>query len=99
MKFEQIGGPPDPTFVTYEEGQRLRETRKAAGRNYQHQHALSDYADFMRANLGCMNFSEVHAQDVNRPQAYCLFTVPSQHVWGDSLYELLDNAIRAAQRR
>lgn len=100
IKFEQIGAPVDPTFITYEEGKRLREARIAAGRSYQHKRALSDYADFMQANLECMDFTEVHAQDVNRPQAYCLFTLPSQHVWGDSLYELLDNAIeRAALRR
>lgn len=64
--------------------------------NYQPKDSLAEQLEFVRQNLHCMNFTREHAQSEHRT-VYCLFTLPSQHVYGNCLEELLDNAIEAAK--
>jgi hypothetical protein len=81
---------------SYEEGQRIRAEQQAVGFTYRPRHSFTDQQSFLRDNLLCMNFHSVHPQEMNPDFAYRLFAIPCQHVYGNSLEELLDKAIDAS---
>ena len=87
------------TFVTYAEGVARQEQWKREAERYVPYHSPEEHARFLRANLSCIKFEAVHPQSENYRAAYCLFTVQSQHVYGNCMEELLDKAIRAASNR
>lgn len=84
-------------MMTYEEGERVRAERQA--RPYERQRSPEEYLKWISEHAREFHLTRVHPQDQNREQALCLFTVASQHVWGDSVEECIDNAIEAARAR
>jgi len=80
------------SFISYDEGCKLRKQLHYTARNfYVPKHAPSEHLKFMNANE--CTFTTVHAQDTNHPYYFCLFTVKSQHVYGDCIEECLDKAM------
>ena len=81
-------------FISYDEGTALRKERNlSALLNYKAKHSLEEYSHFMNKNP--CDFSMVHTQDSNILSVWCLFTVKSQHVYGDCVEECLDKAMVA----
>jgi hypothetical protein len=58
--------------------------------NYIPQHPSQSYVEFIRA---CADFFHLYAASSQSGKKYCLFTIGSQHVYGDSLPECLDLAM------
>lgn len=86
-------------FVTAEEGEALRAQRlKSALANYKPKHTPQEYLEFMNAR-SCADFKKNHSQDMNWPQVFTLFTIPSQHVRGDCIEECLDIAMERMEQR
>jgi hypothetical protein len=77
--------------VTYERGDVLRNELKLIAKTYKKLNTDSDYLSFMNEHE--CTFSEVGKQSENSPYYWCLFTVKSQHVYGDCIEECLDKAI------
>lgn len=88
-----------PDQQTFEQGVKRQAERLADAHTYRPRYPVRTYLEFMRREIGCFSITANHPQDVNRPEAYTLFTVASQHVAGDSLEELLDKAIDETMRR
>lgn len=81
----------------YEEGVAIRARLHFIGRmNYNRQHLPKDYLEFLARNE--CKFDRLHAQD-QRPHVWCLFTVVSQHVYGDTVEEVLDKAMEIEFQR
>jgi hypothetical protein len=79
-------------FISYDKGKAIREKlHRFAKKNYVPKHSPSEYLKFMNANE--CDFTINHPQSVNHPWYFCLFTVVSQHVYGDCVEECLDNAM------
>lgn len=80
-------------MIDYQEGVRLRAARaEKAGRRYRPLHTPEQYLEFIRSQLVHFLTRQLHPQ-ADAPEAYGLFTLVSQHVRGDCLEELLDNAM------
>ena len=83
-------------FVSYEEGKAIRnELHTIAMREYKPKHPDVDYLEFMNNNE--CTFTVIHPQSTNHPWYFGLFTIVSQHVYGDCVEECLDRAIDQAQ--
>ncbi len=81
-------------FIPYDEGVAIRKVlHEYAKKNYMPKHSYAEYFIFMN-NHEC-SFDVCHAQSSNHPWYFGLFTVKSQHVYGDCVEECLDNAIAA----
>ena len=79
-------------FINYHEGKRIRaEQHVEAKLNYRPKHGSERYLKFMNDNT--CKFSINHPQSINHPTYFCLFTVKSQHVYGDCVEECLDKAM------
>jgi len=80
-------------FVLYEEGERIRKLlHEKAKREYKSKHTLEEYFKFMNENACSFNVN--HPQSQNHPWFFCLFTVKSQHVYGDCVEECLNRAMK-----
>lgn len=84
-------------LLTPEEGDALQAERIAAAVNYKPQHAPQEYLDFIKAR-SCLKLDKNHPQQ-HWQRVFTLFTIPSQHVYGDSIEECLDKAIEKTERR
>lgn len=81
------------SFIEYEEGQDLRNRLKImAVVTYIPKFDLEAYLHYMNS-FPC-SFDELHPQDTNHPYYWSMFSVPSQHVYGDCVEECLDKAIQ-----
>lgn len=89
----------DYSLLSFKEGLEMRRIRAAeAHAKYKSRHTAEEQSAFLRFNFMHLSISELHPQDA-RPHVYRLFTIASQWVFGDSLEELLDNAIDASLER
>jgi hypothetical protein len=64
------------------------------------EHTAEEYIRFISEALnngGCFKITTVGTKNINRPERYCLFSVPSQHVYGNSIEHLIDNAIKSTE--
>lgn len=79
-------------FVLYDVGESLRaELRSLALKHYVPKHSNDEYMQWICKNLP--SFRECGAQDRNSPWVFEMFTVVSQHVYGDCIQECLDNGM------
>lgn len=51
------------------------------------------YFTFILENIDCFHIDKVPCQNTNRPCYLCMFTIKYQHVYGNSLGHLIDNAL------
>ena len=78
--------------VTYQRGARIRSELELRARSDYQMHLSDDeYFAFLRRNEH--EFCRVHPQCTNHLEAFKLFTVKSQWVYGDCLEECLDQAM------
>jgi hypothetical protein len=90
-KIEEIRGRLK-SFVNYEEGKALRkELKKYADENYKPKYSSNEHLKFLN-NFSCY-FKESHPQSSNYPYYMTMFSVPTQMIMGDNVYQLLDKAI------
>lgn len=83
-------------YISVQEGIKSKAKRKAnAQENYHPQHTDTGYIKFIELQQ-VFSINEVHGQNENHPEVYVLFTVGSQHVFGDCIQECLDKAIAIA---
>jgi len=85
---EILSGPVD-----FKRGRMLRRRLGELAANYRPRRTPSDYLEWMNKNHVRVN--EVGPQQRNFPYKLCMFTVASQHVYGDSLEQCLDKAMDA----
>lgn len=79
-------------FVTYEDGKKLRaELHSIALREYQPRHTANEYLAFMNRHVP--TFDLCGTQSTNHPWYMSMFTIISQHVYGDCVEECLDTAM------
>ena len=79
-------------FASYDESKVMRERlHQFALLDYQPKYTHYDYLDFMNRND--VSIDKISPQNTNQPYYMCLFSVVSQHVYGDCVEECLDNAI------
>ena len=79
-------------FVSADYGWNLRHRlHEIAALTYVPKRSAEQYIKWM--NLNHPRFERVHGQDENHPNYLCLFTVVSQHVYGDCVEECLDVAM------
>jgi hypothetical protein len=80
------------SFVTANKGQLLRDDLETiASRVYSPKHSAEEYMVWIARNLP--SFRRNHPQEQNAPFVLCMFSVASQHVYGDSIQECLDKAM------
>jgi hypothetical protein len=80
-------------FTTYDKGLELRkQLNKIAKKLYIPKHTPAKYLDFM--GQYDIRFSKLHTQDSNHPYYLEMFSVISQHVYGDCVAECLDKAMK-----
>lgn len=80
-------------FVSYAEGEEIRSSlKKHADEHYVRQHTAEEYMTFINGNA--CTFHIQHAQSQNFPYFWGMFTVISQHVYGDCVEECLDKAMK-----
>jgi len=80
------------SFVPYEEAIVLRNKLKEyADKNYKQKYNSDYYLRFLN-EFDC-RFEKVHPQDANNPYFMKMFSIPTQHICGDNIYQLLDKAI------
>jgi len=83
-------------FITPVQGRKMRTKRKAyAEKNYIAKHTDAEYIKFMESQV-VISFVRNHDQDQNHNEVHSLFTIVSQHVYGDCIQECLDKAIQIA---
>lgn len=74
-------------------GQAIREElNKISNLFYCHNHENEEYMEWIAKNLPI--FKRVGSQDKNQPFYLQMFTIKSQFVYGDSIYECLDKAMK-----
>jgi hypothetical protein len=78
-------------FVSYEDGQKLRQQLEEHSRNTYIPRHPDKYLQFMNKYECC--FKRNPAQSQNHPYVWTMFSVPSQHVMGDCTEECLDKAM------
>ena len=79
-------------FVLYDEGVALRaELHHLALKHYVPKHSNDEYMAWICKHLP--TFGVCHAQSRNNPWVLQMFTVVSQHVYGDCVQECLDKAM------
>ena len=79
-------------FVMADTGQQLRDQlEEVQSRVYFPKHSAEEYIAWIARNLP--SFRRNHPQEQNAPFVFCMFSVASQHVYGDSVHECLDNAM------
>ena len=84
--------------VSAELGREIRhELKTIAEETYKQKNSNGDYLVFMSKNE--CTFSIVGCQNVNHPYYWCLFSVHSQHVYGDCIYSCLDLAMAIHSRK
>lgn len=79
--------------VSFEQGRMLRRRLGELATTYQPRRTAADYMSWMNKNN--VHVNEVGPQQSNHPYKLCMFTVPSQHVYGDSIEQCLDQAMDA----
>ena len=80
------------SFVMADTGQQLRDKLEAVQSSvYFPKHSAEEYMVWIARNLP--SFRRNHPQAQNAPFVFCMFSVASQHVYGDSVHECLDNAM------
>ncbi len=80
------------SHVEYKRGEIVRaRLKQIAEENYIPKHTDKEYVDFMGRHECSVTIN--HAQSSNHPYYYQLFSVVSQHVMGDCMREVLDNAM------
>jgi hypothetical protein len=78
--------------LDYDQSKEIRNKLKSyAEQTYKPLHTDGAYLLFMNTNE--CSFSINGMQSTNHPYYWCLFSVKSQHVYGDCIEECLDNAI------
>lgn len=88
---------PEGMFLSDEAGTELRnQLEKAAQRTYVRQNSAQAYVNFLSRHP--CDLKRVHGQSTNFPFVWGLFTVVSQHVYGDCVEECMDKAIAAELR-
>lgn len=86
-----------PGTYSYETGVAIRGRLHFLGRmNYEAQNRPKEYMEFLTRNE--CSFKRVGAQQCN-PAVWELFTVVSQHVYGDTVEECLDKAMTIERRK
>lgn len=81
-------------MLSYNQGTRRRRIRHDnALEHYSKKHSSKEYMKFISDNSDGFSISEVGKQNENHQEFMCLFTIVSQHVYGDCLAECLDKAI------
>lgn len=79
-------------FVTFQEGTELRNLlHTLAVGSYKQKYSHAEYIDFMETYE--VKIEKNGAQQTNFPYYYSMFTIPTQHIVGDTVKELLDKAI------
>ena len=79
-------------FVDYDEGKALRkELKKIADKTYIQKYSDKEHVDFLDRNEA--EFEEVHPQDENEPYYLEMFTIVTQHIYGDNIRQLIDKGI------
>ena len=80
-------------FTTIKRGEAIRKLlNKYTRATYNHQHTPEEYMHWMNEND--VSVERCHGQASHRPYFMCLFSVASQHVYGDSMEQCLDKAMR-----
>ena len=78
--------------IEYNVGLKIRaELHEIAKTTYKPEYKPEEYLKFINSAGG--EFSINHAQSVNAPYYFCLFTEGSQRVYGDCAEECLDKAV------
>lgn len=84
-------------FISYEEGKQIRkQLHEIAKKEYEPKHLLDKYLLFMNNNE--CTFTIQYPQSQNCPWYFGLFTIVSQHVYGDCIEECLDKAITSKNK-
>lgn len=79
-------------FVDYDEGKSLRkELKKIADKTYVQKYSDKEHVDFLDRNEA--EFEEVHPQAEYTPYYLEMFTVLTQHIYGDNIRQLIDKGI------
>ena len=85
-------------FIEFDEALKIREARHAKALvDYKPKHTDAEYLAFLEEHETTTRCE--HPQSSNQKRYLSLFTVASQHVYGDCLKECLDNAFDATTRR
>ncbi len=80
------------SHLPYEEAKAIKKKlRKYAKENYKQRHTDTECINFMQRHE--VSIDEVHPQSTNFPYCYYMFTVLTQHIYADSIRELLDIAL------
>lgn len=71
------------------------------GKHYKPKRTAAEYLEAMAKLATSKRPFHLDQQrpDINHPCAYRLFTIPSQHVYGNCIEECIDNALEEAERR
>ena len=86
---EILAGPVD-----FKRGRMLRRRLGELAANYRPRRTPSDYMNWMDKNN--VHINEIGPQQRNLPYKLCMFTGASQHVYGDSMAQCLDQAMDVA---
>ena len=79
-------------FLSSEAGEQIRENlHRNANLSYQAKREAYEYVDFL--NVHMCSFGKIDPQNTNHPYYMELFTIVSQHVYGDCAVECLDKAM------
>lgn len=89
---------PLTKFMDSESAEKIRvQLREHAGLFYKKEHTAAEYIQFMKSN-DC-DSEQLYGQDTNHPWGWQLFTIVSQHVYGDCIEECFDKAIAISEGR
>ena len=79
-------------FVNYEEAELLKkELNFIAIDNYKQKYSSKEHISFLSRNES--SIKKTHPQETNFPYYMQMFTVNTQHIYADSLEQLLDSGI------
>jgi hypothetical protein len=86
-------------FYSAAQGEKLRrELERLTKETYQQKYGQADYFDFIRRYGEGLSIDRCGDQDSNNPYEWEMFTVRTQHVYGNSMEQLFDNALSKTKR-
>lgn len=78
-------------FTEYDRGSELRlELKLIYLIGYKPSRDDKFYLDFIKDNVNSFSIKECHAQSMNEPYVYNIFTIKTQHIYGNSLEHCID---------
>ena len=86
-------------FVSYDRGEKLRRELKKRGKYFISVYTDAQLLSFIERTADAFDIETLHAQNHHEPYVYCLFTIRAQHVYGDSLKECVEKAIKRSRTK